>query len=57
MTLDFNIIVIIIVIFAVGILSGTLWIFFKGVLLILKLFYYIGVAAIWLFTLPFRRGE
>lgn len=57
MTLDFNIIVIIIVIFIVGILSGTLWLFFKGVLLILKIFYYIGVAAIWLITLPFRRGE
>jgi len=57
MILDWNMVIIIAIIFIVGILSGTIWLFLKGVSLILKLFYYIGVAAIWLFTLPFRRGE
>jgi hypothetical protein len=55
--MDWNLIFIILIIIIVGIVSHTLWIVARGFILILKLFYYIGVGAVWLVTLPFRRKE
>jgi hypothetical protein len=57
MILDWNMLVILVIIFAVGILSGTIWIFLKGVMFIGKILYYIALGLFWLVSLPFRKGE